>query len=96
MEERTEENVSGEYVVAIKPSARKRSAEAGNWVNLEGSRRAFDSKELAREWARSCSGPDGKLWIQDAAPWDDDKVDGYLVGGARGVRDRTDSPVSVE
>lgn len=85
--------MTGEYVVAVKPSARKRSAEAGNWVNLEGATREFASKELAREWARDCSGPDGRIWIQDAAPWDDDAVDGYLVGGERGVRDRTDRRV---
>lgn len=80
--------VSEEYVVLIQPSARKRSAEAGNWVNLEGSTRTFASKELAREWARACSGPDGRLWIQDAVEWDDRDIDGYLVGGDRGVRDR--------
>lgn len=88
--------MSGEYVVAVKPSARKRSAEAGRWVNLEGATREFASKALAREWARSCSGPDGSLWIQDAVPWDDRDVDGYLVGGERGVRDRTDTSVPTE
>ena len=85
-----------EYVVEVKPSARKRSADAGRWVNLEGATRTFASKELAREWARTCSGPDGRIWIQDAVPWDDREVDGYLVGGARGVRDRTESPISIE
>jgi hypothetical protein len=68
------------YVVAVKPSARKRSAAAGEWVNLEGSTRRFDSKALAREWARSCSGPDRTIWVQDAVPWDESSVDGYLVG----------------
>lgn len=88
--------MSGAYVVVIQPSARKRSAEIGRWVNLEGPTREFGSKALAREWARACSGPDGSLWIQDVVPWDDRDVDGYLVGGERGVRDRTDTSVTSE
>ena len=75
------------YVLEIKPSARKRSAQVGEWVNLEGPRRTFDSKALAREWARSCRGPGASVWVQDAVPWDDREVDGYLVGGERGVHE---------
>lgn len=67
------------YVLDIKASARKHSAGAGEWVNLEGSTRRFDSKALAREWARSCSSPTATVWVQDAVPWDGSGVDGYLV-----------------
>lgn len=71
------------YVVAVKPSARRSSAAAGEWVNQHGPRRAFASKALAREWARQNSAVDGRIWIQDAAPTDSSGIDGYLVGGRR-------------
>lgn len=70
--------------MAVKPSARRTSAAAGEWVNREGTRRRFASKPLAREWARELSGPGATVWIQDAAPGDASDVDGYLVGGERG------------
>ena len=70
------------YVVEIKPSARRASRDAGEWVNEFGPRRAFDSKALAREWARTASA-DGAIWVQDVPPHDPTPVDGYLVGGRR-------------
>ena len=72
-----------EYVVAVKPSARRTAGGAGEWVNREGPRRRFASKALAREWARELSGSGGTVWIQDAAPGDGSDDDGYLVGGER-------------
>jgi hypothetical protein len=78
--------VTEEYRVAIKPSAWQRSRAIGEWVNREGPRRVFASKALAREWARSCSGHGVHLWVQDAPDRDEQSVDGYLVGGARGTR----------
>lgn len=72
-----------DYVVAVKESARRRVPAAGRWVNEEGPRRTFGSKELARRWAREISGPSRRVWIQDAAPADDSGADGYLVGGDR-------------
>jgi len=83
------------YVVAMKPSARRTSAPVGRWVRDHGSRRAFDSKPLAREWARAASGPRARVWIQDAVPADGSDADGYLVGRgtgrgrSTGVHDRT-------
>jgi len=71
-----------EYVVAIKRSARRRSAAAGELVARRGSRRTFASKALAQRWARELESPgaeSGSLWIQDAAPNDPADVDGYLV-----------------
>lgn len=76
------------YVVAVKPSARRTCAGAGAWVNRHGSRTRFDSKALAREWARELSGPRSPVWIQDAPPHDGSEVDGYLVGGDRRGRPR--------
>jgi len=71
------------YVVAIKSSARRRSRAVGDWVNDHGTRRCFESKPLAQEWAREASGPHATVWIQDAAPADDSNAAGYLVGGER-------------
>lgn len=75
----------GVYVVEVKPSARRASARAGRWVNEHGPERAFESKELARRWARECSVPGRRVWVQDA-PGDD--ADGYLVAGPRRGRER--------
>ncbi|WP_226012287.1 hypothetical protein [Halomicrobium salinisoli] len=75
--------MTDEYVVAVKPSARKRSRAVGEWVNREGPWRTFPTRALAREWARACSRPDAPVWLQDAPPWDDGPADGYLVGGRR-------------
>ena len=56
------------YVVAVKPSARRASAAAGEWVAANGRHRVFDSKALAREWARAVAPQGRTLWIQDAHP----------------------------
>jgi len=80
------------YVVAVKPSARRLNAAAGEWVNRKGPRRPFESKAAAREWARSVS-DDGRVWVRDANPNDPAPVDGYLVGRARTpARRRSDPP----
>ncbi|WP_135302014.1 hypothetical protein [Haloarcula amylovorans] len=79
------------YYVVVKPSARRVSARVGRWVNRVGPRRTFESKALAREWARACRGPTAPVWIQDAPPWAEDDADGYLVGRSRGVS-RPDTP----
>lgn len=76
------------YVVTVKPSARRTSAPVGRWVQDEGARRTFESKPLAREWARTVSGPRARVWIQDAAPHDRSDADGYLVGGGPQRRSR--------
>lgn len=68
------------YLVAVKPSARRVSARVGRWVNREGATRWFDSKPLAREWARACSSAGATVWVQDAPAWADSDADGYLVG----------------
>ena len=75
--------MADEYVVSVKPSARQRSRQAGEWVASHGSTRSFPSKALARQWAREQSGPGRHVWVQDADPNDADDVDGYLVAGRR-------------
>lgn len=71
------------YVVEIKTSARRVSHGLGQWVRQHGERRTFETKDLARRWARERSPPGRSVWVQDAAPWDPDPVDGYVVGGDR-------------
>lgn len=71
------------YVLAIKQSARRASGPVGEWVHEEGPRRTFETKELARRWAREVSGPHSAVWVQDATPGDRTSVDGYLVAGER-------------
>lgn len=78
------------YVVAVKPSARRASVEAGSWVASEGPHRRFDSKAAAREWAREASPSGRTLWVQDAHPLDEGPADGYLLARASHSR-RTDS-----
>lgn len=74
------------YVVTVKPSARRASAAAGSWVATEGPDREFDSKALAREWAREASPQGRTLWVQDAHPLDESPADGYLLARASSVR----------
>jgi hypothetical protein len=71
------------YVLAVKQSARRVSRGAGEWVRARGRTRAFETKELARRWARELSGPNRHLWVQDANPRDGTDADGYLVAGKR-------------
>lgn len=71
------------YVVEMKPSARRVSGGVGEWVRRHGVRRTFETKAQAREWAGDHSPPDRSVWVQDAAPWDDSAVDGYVVGCRR-------------
>lgn len=76
------DGTDGAYVLEIKSSAKRASAEAGEWVNREGPLRAFDSEAAARRWARAMDA-EGNVWVQGAAPADRSGVDGYLVGGRR-------------
>jgi hypothetical protein len=71
--------VGDAYVVAVKPSARRVSGAAGEWVAEEGRFRAFDSKALARRWAREASPQGRTLWVQDAHPLDEGPADGYVL-----------------
>lgn len=66
------------YVVAVKPSARRASAAAGEWVNIEGSTREFPGRKAADSWARTCSTDDALVYVRDANPRDA-AADGYLM-----------------
>ncbi|PSP77764.1 hypothetical protein BRC81_09755 [Halobacteriales archaeon QS_1_68_20] len=70
------------YVVAVKPSARRASAEAGQWLNDEGATREFPGRPAADSWARECSSDAAVVYVRDANPGDED-VDGYLMAVRR-------------
>jgi hypothetical protein len=80
------------YTVEVKGSARRVSPGAGQWVSDHGPRREFATKALARSWARSLSPPGRSVWVQDAAPNDPARVDGYVVGGQRTPPRRHEDP----
>jgi len=72
------------YVVAVKSSARRLVAPAGEWVSRNGPRRTFETKLLARAWAREIATPEVLVWVQDAHPLDVGAADGYLMARRRG------------
>jgi nitrogen fixation protein FixH len=83
------------YVVAVKPSARRASAAAGEWVNSAGSTREFPGRKAADSWARSCSTDDALVYVRDANPRDGD-ADGYLMALRRPDGRAGDADVTVE
>ena len=80
----------GEYIIDIKPSARRSSRTVGEWVAQQGSTRQFETRALAREWARTLCGPGRTVWVQDAHPLDGENADGYLMA-RRGRPARSDA-----
>ena len=66
------------YVVAVKPSARRASGAAGEWVRDEGSTREFPGRPAADSWARECSSNGTVVYVRDANPGDEE-ADGYLM-----------------
>lgn len=67
------------FVVAIKPSARRRNPLVGRAVNRDGSRREFPDRRAAESWARSLAQPDAAVWLRAADPRDRSDADAYLV-----------------
>jgi hypothetical protein len=73
-----------EYVVDIKPSARRANGVVGATVHQEGTRRQFDGREAAESWATGLSvAGDRKVWIRTANPDDRTGADAYLVSRRR-------------
>ncbi|SEO44853.1 hypothetical protein SAMN04487948_102465 [Halogranum amylolyticum] len=70
-----------DYVVDVKPSARRTNGAVGAAVCRTGSRRRFDSRADAEAWASELSERgDGRVWIRRADPDDRSAADAYLVG----------------
>ncbi|WP_117592433.1 hypothetical protein [Haloprofundus halophilus] len=70
-----------EFVVEVKPSARRTNGAVGAAVVRRGTRRRFGTRADAESWAASLSGGnEPRVWIRLADPRDDSAVDGYLVG----------------
>lgn len=74
------------FVVAVKPSARKRNAKVGQLVFEEGTRRTFADRAAAERWARALTTGDGHVWIAAAHPRDDSDADAYLVSRASNAK----------
>jgi hypothetical protein len=72
-----------EFLVAVKPSARRSNAAAGRVVCHRGSRHRFDDRSEAESWADELAAGDGTVWIRAANPDDRSDVDAYLVGWLR-------------
>jgi hypothetical protein len=83
-----------EYVVDIKPSARRTNGSVGSVVNRRGHRRRFEAREDAEAWATGLSERgDRKVWVRAANPDDRTGADAYLVGRYREPRnDPVDPP----
>jgi hypothetical protein len=70
-----------DYVVEVKPSARRANGAVGSIVHRRGARRRFEAREDAESWASGLSADDDgrKVWIRAANPNDPADVDAYLV-----------------
>lgn len=69
-----------EYVVDIKPSARRANGVVGSVVHRRGSVRRFEAREDAEAWAAGLSERGGRtVWIRTANPDDRSEADAYLV-----------------
>jgi hypothetical protein len=70
-----------DYVVDIKPSARRTNGAVGSLVNRRGARCRFEAREDAERWAEGLSVEgDARVWIRRANPNDSTGADAYLVG----------------
>ncbi|MFB6250109.1 MAG: hypothetical protein ABEI27_00230 [Halobellus sp.] len=70
-----------EYVVDVKPSARRTNAAAGQLVQRSGSRHRFDSRADAETWAAGLTAQgETTVWVRTANPNDRSDVDAYLIG----------------
>ena len=94
-----------DYVVDVKPSARRTNGAVGVAVCRDGARRQFDDRAAADAWAADLSTRgDGRVWIRTADPDDRSEADAYLVGryprprldGAYDKRRRRLRPLSAE
>jgi hypothetical protein len=73
-----------EYVVDIKPSARRRNGAVGTVVNDRGARHRFGSRDDAEMWAAGLSARGERhVWIRAANPADGTGADAYLVSRRR-------------
>jgi hypothetical protein len=69
-----------DYVVDIKPSARRANAVVGSVVHRRGTIRRFEAREDAEAWAAGLSDRGSRtVWVRTANPNDPADVDAYLV-----------------
>jgi len=73
-----------EYVVDVKPSARRLNGAVGTVVNDRGTRHRFGSRDDAEMWAAGLSARgDRRVWVRTANPDDGTGADAYLVSRRR-------------
>lgn len=78
-----------QFVVAIKPSARRTNGAVGKLVHRKGPRHTFVDRETAEQWAAGLSRTGAAtVWIRSANPNDPADIDAYLVGRSRPVSSR--------
>jgi hypothetical protein len=69
-----------EFVVDIKPSARRANGVVGTTVHRRGVRRRFEAREDAESWAAGLAARGSRtVWIRSANPNDQTGADAYLV-----------------
>lgn len=70
-----------DYVVDVKPSARRTNGAVGAAVCRDGTRQKFADRAAADAWATTLSTRgDGQVWVRTADPADRSDADAYLVG----------------
>ncbi|MFA1610323.1 hypothetical protein [Halobellus rubicundus] len=70
-----------EYVVDVKPSARRTNGAVGRLIQQAGSRHRFDGRADAEAWAAGLSAQgESTVWIRTANPDDRSDADAYLIG----------------
>lgn len=70
-----------DYVVEIKPSARRVNGAVGSVVNRRGTRRRFEAREDAEAWATGLTAQgEATVFVRAANPGDTTGADAYLMG----------------
>ncbi|MFB6091019.1 MAG: hypothetical protein ABEJ97_08175 [Halobellus sp.] len=70
-----------EYVVDVKPSARRTNGAVGRLIQQSGSRHRFDGRADAEAWAAGLTAQgESTVWIRTANPDDRSDADAYLIG----------------
>lgn len=90
-----------EFLVDIKPSARRTNGSVGEIIRDQGSRHQFNNRADAEEWAAELAAcGSATVWIRTANPSDTSDIDAYLLGRYRpsplSSQTRTQSGMRVE
>lgn len=85
-----------EYVVDVKPSARRTNGAVGRLIQQSGSRHRFDGRADAEAWAAGLTARgESTVWIRAANPDDRSDADAYLIGRRRERAEERDESAGV-